>query len=145
MSDGDPRNDFVFALRDARLIDQAIAIIRMPPDRRPHVSGIIETSTARYDRQWGFHYRPRTISFPEVSTEVCDAETSYVQKHLKEVGGHFLPGNRWCPWSQHVVRDRRQTQEIAAPNPSAFASAVFRLRRVDWPISAARKGAAPII
>ena len=105
MSDGDPRNDFVFALKDPRLIDQAIAIIQMPPDRRPHVSGIIETSTARYNRRWGFHYRPRTISFPEVSAEVCDAETSYVQQHLNEVGGHFLPGNRWCPWNQHVVKE----------------------------------------
>ncbi|MBR0695073.1 calmodulin [Bradyrhizobium lablabi] len=105
MSDGDPRNDFVLALRDPRLIDEAIAIIRMPKDRRPHVSGIIDTSTAPYNRRWAFHYRPQTISFPEVSAEVCDAETSYVQEHLKDVGGHFLPGNRWCPWNQQVVRE----------------------------------------
>jgi hypothetical protein len=105
MSDGDPRNDFVFALNDPTLIRQAIAIISEPWERRPHVSGIIETSMAPYNRRWGFHYRPSTISFPEISVEVCDAETSYVQERLNEVGGHFLPGNRWCPWSQKVERE----------------------------------------
>jgi len=105
MSDGDSRNDFVFALKNPKLINEAIAILHRPLDQRPHVSGIIDTSMAPYNRKWGFHFRPPTISFPEISTEVCDAETSYVQEHLKEVGGHFLPGNRWCPWSQKVVRE----------------------------------------
>jgi hypothetical protein len=105
MSDGEPRNDFVFALTDPGLINEAIAILHRPGDQRPHVSGIIDTSMAPYNRKWGFHYRPSTISFPEISIEVCDAETSYVQEHLKEVGDHFLPGNRWCPWNQKVVRE----------------------------------------
>jgi hypothetical protein len=105
MSDGRPQNDFVFALNDPALIKQARAIIQDPKDRRPHVSGIIKISTAPYNHRWGFHYRPETISFPEISIEVCDAETSYVQEHLKEVGGHFLPGFRWCPWSQQVVKE----------------------------------------
>jgi hypothetical protein len=105
MSDGDPRNDFVFELHDPKLIEQAITIIHMPNESRPHVSGIIDTSTVHYNARWGFHYLPETISFPDISAEVCDAETSYVQHHLKEVGGHFLPGNRWCPWNQKVVRE----------------------------------------
>lgn len=79
-------------------------------DRRHHVSGIIDTFPARYNPKWGFHYEPSTISFPEISTEVCDANTTYVQEHLKEVGGHFLPGNRWRPWSQHVVSEERVKQ-----------------------------------
>jgi hypothetical protein len=110
MSDGDQRNDFVFALNDPKLIEEALAIIHSPKPRRPHVSGIIDTSTAPYNKKWGFHYQPSTISFPEVSIEVCDAETSYVQEHLKEVGHEFLPGNRWCPWSQHVVREIEPNQ-----------------------------------
>lgn len=105
MSDGDPRNDFVVALNDPKLIKEAIAIIHSPKHRRPHVSGIIDTSAAPYNPKWGFHYEPSTISFPEISIEVCDAETSYVQAHLKEVGHEFLPGKRWCPWSQHVVKE----------------------------------------
>jgi hypothetical protein len=105
MSDGRPQNDFVFALNDPALIRQALAILQEPWERRPHVSGIIAISTAPYNRQWGFHYRPATISFPEISIEVCDAETSYVQAHLNEVGGHFLPGYRWCPWSQRLMRE----------------------------------------
>ncbi|ARN79723.1 hypothetical protein DSM21852_28480 [Methylocystis bryophila] len=105
MSDGKPENDFVFELRDPEQIANALRIIHDHPEPPPHVSGIIVLTPAPYNRPWGFHYEPRTISFPEISTEVCDAETSYVQKHLDEVGGHFLPGNRWCPWSQHVIKE----------------------------------------
>jgi hypothetical protein len=105
MSDGNQRNDFVFALDDQRLIDEAIAILLRPMDRRPHVSGIIAKSMAPYNPKWGFHYQPQTISFPEVSAEVCDAETSYVQEHLKEAGDSFLPGLRWCPWNQKIVKE----------------------------------------
>jgi hypothetical protein len=105
MSDGNSQNDFVFALNDPKLIEEARAIIHGPKPPRRHVSGIIDTSAAPYNPKWGFHYESSTISFPEISIEVCDAETSYVQNHLKDVGHHFLPGNRWCPWGQHVVKE----------------------------------------
>jgi hypothetical protein len=35
------------------------------------------------------------------SPAVCDAATSY----LAEVGGAFLPGRRWCPWSWRVIAE----------------------------------------
>jgi hypothetical protein len=105
MSDGNPDNNFVFALHDPKQVQEALDIIAGKRQPVPHVSGIIDTFSAPYNRPWGFHYEPSTIAFPEVSIEVCDAETSYVQAHLAEVGGHFLPGYRWCPWSQRVVRE----------------------------------------
>jgi hypothetical protein len=40
-----------------------------------------------------------------MSIEVCDAATSYVEEHLAEVGGAFLPGRRWCPWSSRVIAE----------------------------------------
>jgi hypothetical protein len=45
------------------------------------------------------------ISFFEMSIEVCDAATGYVEQHLAEVGGAFLPGWRWCPWSSRVMEE----------------------------------------
>jgi hypothetical protein len=40
-----------------------------------------------------------------MSIEVCDAATTYVEEHLDEVGGAFLPGRRWCPWSSRVLEE----------------------------------------
>ena len=111
MSDGNPKDDFIFLLNDPAKIKEAEAIIRCHKDKNcgnkpiPHVNGIIVKAGAPYNPIWTFHYDPKTISFPELTTEVCDAETSYVQEHLADVGKDFLPGNRWCPWGQRVVED----------------------------------------
>jgi hypothetical protein len=29
----------------------------------------------------------------------------YVEDHLSEAGGSFLPGNRWCPWSSVLTKE----------------------------------------
>jgi uncharacterized protein (TIGR03437 family) len=41
---------------------------------------------------------------------MCDASIPYVEQHLAEVGGAFLPGNTWCPWGSKLV------QEMATPD-----------------------------
>ncbi|WP_442948058.1 BP74-related protein [Nostoc sp.] len=48
---------------------------------------------------------PSTISFFPMAIEVCDATTNYVNDHLDEVGGAFLPGLFWCPWSSQLVKE----------------------------------------
>ncbi|WP_204630365.1 BP74-related protein [Dyella mobilis] len=122
MSDGHPANDFIFMLKDPAKIKQAESIIACSKDPAcrskglPHVSGTIVISSAPYNSRWGFHYEPKTIAFPDFSVEVCDANTSYVQEHLAEVGGHFLPGNRWCPWGQRVVEDVTATISSSGGN-----------------------------
>lgn len=30
---------------------------------------------------------------------------TYVEKHLSDVGGAFLPGNAWCPWSSRLIAE----------------------------------------
>ncbi|MEH2433373.1 MAG: hypothetical protein V7K25_03825 [Nostoc sp.] len=40
-----------------------------------------------------------------MAIEVCDATTNYVNDHLDEVGGAFLPGLFWCPWSSQLVKE----------------------------------------
>jgi hypothetical protein len=49
------------------------------------------------------------VRFFEVAIEVCDATMPYVEDHLDEVGGAFLPGGYWCPWTS------RLTREVPAP------------------------------
>jgi hypothetical protein len=56
--------------------------------------GIIIKKSVDYKPDWSFHYDPDSISFFSFATEVCDASIEYVEEHLDEVGGSFLPGNR---------------------------------------------------
>ncbi|WP_433227073.1 hypothetical protein [Microtetraspora malaysiensis] len=47
--------------------------------------------------------RPSTSSTGPL--RVCDATIPYVEDHLDEAGGAFLPGLVWCPWSSRLVRE----------------------------------------
>ena len=96
---------FVFKLTDPKKIQEARDILSGKQKDRTHVSGIIVTSAAPYNPDWGFHYEPKTISFFQMAIEVCDAAIEYVEEHLDEVGGAFLPGNRWCPWGSRLLRE----------------------------------------
>ena len=95
---------FVIALTDPATIAEArtLASGREPSK---HVTGLVVAAPAPYNAPWSFHLDPASISFAEMSIEVCDAATSYVETHLAEVGGAFLPGRRWCPWSSRVVEE----------------------------------------
>ncbi len=95
---------FVIALSDPATIAEARAMARgeAPPK---HVTGLVVAAAVPYNAPWSFHLDPASISFAETSIEVCDAATSYVEEHLAEVGGAFLPGRRWCPWSSRVVEE----------------------------------------
>jgi hypothetical protein len=68
-----------------------------------HVTGIIVKCPVLYNPGWTFHYEPESISFFVFATEICDATIDYVQEHIDEAGGSFLPGLRWCPWSSRLV------------------------------------------
>ena len=97
---------FVIALNDPAVIAEARA---QAGGQEPvkHVTGIVVPEVAPYNAPWSFHLDPASISFAEMSIEVCDAATSYVEAHLAEVGGAFLPGGRWCPWSSRVIVEVR--------------------------------------
>lgn len=59
----------------------------------------------RQDPRWSSHLRPESISFFDQAIEVCDATIPYVEDHLDEAGGAFLPGNYWCLWTSRLVRE----------------------------------------
>jgi hypothetical protein len=95
---------FVIALTDPAVIAEARS---QAGGQEPvkHVTGLIVAEAAPYNAPWSFHLDPASIAFAEMSIEVCDAATSYVEEHLAEVGGAFLPGRRWCPWSSRVIAE----------------------------------------
>ncbi|WPB77176.1 hypothetical protein KYC5002_50385 [Archangium violaceum] len=47
----------------------------------------------------------KLFSFFDVAIEVCDADMGFVQEHLDEAGGAFLPGFLWCPWNSRLKRE----------------------------------------
>jgi len=80
---------FVVGMTDPATIAEARALIRR------HESKIVN----------GIIVNPATVRLADFTIEVCDATATYVQEHLSEVGGHFLPGNRWCPWHTRLLRE----------------------------------------
>jgi hypothetical protein len=101
-----PRKDtFVIELRDPDRIAEARRILAGNATDGTHVGGIIIKQPAPYNVPWSYHLDPSTICFFEVATEVCDAAISYVEEHLDEVGGAFLPEGRWCPWGSRLLKE----------------------------------------
>ena len=101
------RNDreFIFRLTDEDLIAHARRIVSGKEECEVHVMGRIVKRPAPYNPDWSYHLDPSTIRFFQVAIEVCDADMSYVEDHLDEACGPFLPGCVWCPWSSRVVRE----------------------------------------
>lgn len=97
--------EFVFELLDETKIVEARAILANPSTLKNHVQGRIIPKPAPYNRGWSFHLDPATISFFEMQIEVCDANATYVEEHLDEIGGSTLPNHFWCPWSSKLSRE----------------------------------------
>lgn len=98
---------FVIELTDPAKIHQARDAIR-DPENHPHsVLGIIVKEPAAYNPPWSYHLDPPTIELFESAIEVCDAAPQYVEEHLAEACGAFLPDCRWCPWSSKVLEEVR--------------------------------------
>lgn len=109
VSDGDPKDTFVIRLTDPNKIATARAIVAGTKKGPVHVAGVVIAEAESYNKPWHFHLDSPSIVFFEMSVEVCDTKTSYVEDHLKEVGGAFLPKYYWCPWGSKIEA------EIPAP------------------------------
>jgi hypothetical protein len=52
------------------------------------------------DAQWTFHVDPGTMSWPDVTTEVCDGRPSDIEGNKD----HWINVvSRWCPWNTKVL------------------------------------------
>jgi len=90
-------------LDDLNLIVHARRVLSGEKSIRTHVQGKIAVEPVPYNPEWRYHLKPDSISFFEASIERCDADMQYVQDHLDEVGGSFLPRFHWCPWNSRLV------------------------------------------
>lgn len=96
---------FVFQLNDAAKIEEARRILASGNQLKAHVQGKVVPRPADYNPGWSFHLDPETIGFFEFQIEVCDANVAYVEEHLDEVGGAFLPNRFWCPWTSRLSKE----------------------------------------
>ncbi|TGN74702.1 calmodulin-binding protein [Streptomyces bauhiniae] len=103
------RQTAVVRIDDPAKIAHARQLLSGGTTDRPHLFGRIVKREAPYNPRWSFHYDPSTVDFFDVAIEVCDAPLPYVEDHLDEAGGAFLPGLFWCPWTS------RLTREVPAP------------------------------
>nr|WP_245653092.1 calmodulin-binding protein [Herbidospora sakaeratensis] len=99
------RQTFTFELTDQAKIDHARKILKGEEKKRVHVLGRIKKRPAAYNPGWSFHLDPTTIDFFEMAIEVCDSTTGYLEEHLDEACGAFLPGCFWCPWTSRLVAE----------------------------------------
>ncbi|MGH6745831.1 hypothetical protein [Novosphingobium sp.] len=97
--------EFIFELTDEDKIAHARRILSGEEQEKVHVTGRIRKRTAPYNPKWSYHLEPATIDFFAVAIEVCDADMRYVEDHLDEACGAFLPGCHWCPWDSRLVRE----------------------------------------
>ena len=87
-------------------------------------------------RSGSYHLDPSTINFFQMAIEICDANMRYVEDHLDEACGAFLPGCYWCPWDSRITREvksadaaapgilcRAWTRSIATSSPSCSRTA----------------------
>ena len=97
--------EFIFQLADEDKIAHARRIVSGEETDRVHVMGRIQKRPQPYNPDWDYHLDPNTITFFNMAIEVCDANMQYVEDHLDEACGAFLPGCFWCPWDSRVVRE----------------------------------------
>ncbi|KAM9960144.1 hypothetical protein ACTFIW_009269 [Dictyostelium discoideum] len=98
-------DDFIFKLTDSEKIKKARDILAGNEKNEIHVMGRIKKENKDYNPKYSFILNPDQISFFDMAIEVCDATTNYVEDHLDEVCGAFLPGCYWCPWSSKLTKE----------------------------------------
>lgn len=94
---------FIFKLTDPVKIQKARDIISGKITDTIHVMGKIIKKPANYNPAWGYYLDPNSISFFQTAMEICDANILYVQNHLSEACGSFLPNCIWCPWGSRLI------------------------------------------
>ncbi|MFF1647212.1 calmodulin-binding protein [Streptomyces sp. NPDC058240] len=99
------RSRFIVKLVNERQIQHARDLVSGATDDEPHLIGRITKRPAPYNPGWSFNYNPESVDFFNVAFEVCDATLPYVEDHLDEAGGPFLPGLIFCPWTSTLVRE----------------------------------------
>ncbi|KAI8642100.1 hypothetical protein BD408DRAFT_417079 [Parasitella parasitica] len=109
--------EFVFQLTDDAKIAEARRILSGEETNSVHVMGRIIKRPAPYNPRFDFYLDPATVTFFLHAIEVCDASLSYVNDHLDEACGAFLPGCFYCPWTSRLTREIKADVASSSCNP----------------------------
>lgn len=101
----DETDRFVIKLTDPEKIQHARGLLSNTESENRSVVGTIVKQQVAYNSDWHYHLDEASIEFFDVAVEVCDATMAFVEVHLNEVGGSFLPNNIWCPWGSELSRE----------------------------------------
>lgn len=102
---------FIIKLTNPETIQQARDVLAAGgSENSPIVVGIIVKAPVHYNPGWSYQLDPATIVLADAAIEVCDAAPAYVEEHLDEVGGAFLPESVWCPWSSQLMAEVQPAQ-----------------------------------
>lgn len=88
---------FIFKLTDPAKIEQARAILNGKAGGM--VAGNIIRQPVYYNAPWSFYLDPKSISFPQMTVEVCDSSIKGVEDNLNAA----YP--TWCPWCTRLVKE----------------------------------------
>src|SRR4029453_3527421 len=98
---------FVIQLNRPEQIAHARRILSGEETEAVHVMGKVLKRSKPWNAPWGLPLPPKAVEFFALAIEVCDASIQYVEDHLDEVGGAFLPGSVWCPWGSRLLEESR--------------------------------------
>ncbi len=116
---------FIIQLTDPQKIQTAREILNsnVLRDNR-HVRGIIIKEQVSYNGPWVYHLDPSSVSFPEISIELCDAAIEQINENIITTGNTMLPGDSWCPWSARLIEEldcenKECSNEVVFPDDGA--------------------------
>jgi hypothetical protein len=91
-------------------IDQAIALWRGQSQANIPV-GQLECGNGTHNCGWTWRMNPASITFAEITIEVCDATPSYVQMNCSS-----FPNGQYCPWSAELIALRDCRTDPTCPS-----------------------------
>jgi hypothetical protein len=100
---------FDASITNATGIDQAVALWRGQSQAKIPV-GHLECNNGTYNCGWTWRMNPASITFAELTIEVCDATPSHVENHC----GSF-PNGQYCPWSAQLIALRDCRTDPSCP------------------------------
>jgi hypothetical protein len=95
----------VIELSDEAVVKHARAVAEGSATDRVGIEGKVIKEQSPYNKPWSWHLDPNSIEFFYNAPEVSDASVVFMEEHLGEVGGTFLPRSIWCPWNSRVIEE----------------------------------------
>ena len=87
------------------MIKKARGIISGRITQGTSIEGDIVKEPVWYNKPWSWYLNSDSINFFQQSMEVCESSVVYLEEHLNEVGGAFLPKGHWCSWQSYPLEE----------------------------------------